>query len=56
MEDKDLHKSFWLQEAWHIEREGSLAANSGKTRQDCPYSGDWRADLWKQGYQAGHTA
>ena len=56
MEDKDLHKSFWLQEAWHIEREGSLAANSGKTRQDCPYSGDWRADLWKQGYQAGHSA
>ncbi|MEY3018281.1 MAG: hypothetical protein RL336_1416 [Pseudomonadota bacterium] len=57
MEDKELHKSFWLQEAWHIEREGVRAANMGKSDLDCPYMGDWRADLWREGHrQAAHQA
>jgi hypothetical protein len=56
MEDKDLHKSFWLQEAWHIEREGNRAANTGKTLQDCPYLGDWREAMWYQGYQSSQVA
>jgi hypothetical protein len=49
MEERDLHKSFWQQEAWHIEREGARAASMGKSDNDCPYRGDWRADLWRQG-------
>jgi hypothetical protein len=51
MEDNELHKSFWLQEAWHIEREGVCAANMGKSDLDCPYMGDWRADLWREGHR-----